>query len=92
MTPAMNFEDALDLLIATSITCLGNGKPKLKRAVEIATSYRELSPTSAPSISVEQLDALQMWFGAAGGFSAASLFHVSVDADERGDVLKRGQQ
>jgi hypothetical protein len=57
----MNFEDALDLLIATAITCLGNGKPKLRRAVEIAIHYRELSPTSPPAISLQQLELLGVW-------------------------------
>ena len=61
MTPAMNFEDALDLLIATGITCLRNSNPKLKRAIEIAISYRELDPTSPSAISLEQLDTLQRW-------------------------------
>ena len=57
----MNFEDALDLLIANAITCLGNGKPKLRRAVEIAIHYRELSPTSPPAISLQQLELLGVW-------------------------------
>lgn len=57
----MNFEDALDLLIANAITCLGTGNPKLRRAVEIAISYRELSSTSAPVISLEQLNLLGAW-------------------------------
>ena len=48
MTPAMNFEVALDLLIATAITCLRHDNHKLRRAVEIAINYRELFPTTPP--------------------------------------------
>ena len=55
------FDDALDLLIANAITCLGNGNPKLRRAVEICIHYRELSPTSAPAISTQQLEILGSW-------------------------------
>lgn len=55
MTPAMNFEVALDLLIATAITCLRHDNPKLRRAVEIAINYRELFPTTPPAISLQQL-------------------------------------
>ena len=58
---SMNFEDSLDMLIASAITCLGNGNPKLKRAVEICISYRELSPISAPAISLQQLEMLGAW-------------------------------
>ena len=57
----MNFEDALDLLIATAITCLRNDNRNLRRAVEIAISYRELSPTTPPAISLEQLEILGSW-------------------------------
>ena len=48
MTPAMNFEVALDLLIATAITCLRHDNPKLRRAVEIAINYREFSQQRPP--------------------------------------------
>ena len=48
MTPAMNFEVALDLLIATAITCLRHDNPKLRRAVEIAINYRELFQQRPP--------------------------------------------
>ena len=58
MTPAMNFEVALDLLIATAITCLRHDNPKLRRAVEIAINYRELFPTTPPAISLQQLELL----------------------------------
>jgi hypothetical protein len=62
MTPAMNFEDPLDLLIATAVTCLRNDNRKLRRAIEVAISYRELSPTSAPpAISLQQLELLGDW-------------------------------
>jgi hypothetical protein len=57
----MNFDDALDLLIANAITCLGSSNPKLKHAVEICIHYRELSPTSTPAISMEQLELLGAW-------------------------------
>ena len=60
MTPAMNFEVALDLLIATAITCLRHDNPKLRRAVEIAINYRELFPTTPPAISLQQLE-LWVW-------------------------------
>jgi hypothetical protein len=56
----MNFDDALDLLVAHAITCLGHN-PKLKRAVEICIQYRELSPTSTSAISMEQLELLGAW-------------------------------
>jgi hypothetical protein len=59
MTPAMNIEEALDLLIATAITCLRNDNRKLRRAVEIAINYRELSPTRPPAISLQQLELLE---------------------------------
>ena len=63
----MNFEHALDVLIATSITCLRNRDSKLNRAIEIAIQYRELSPnTRAPAISAAQLEALQKMVGANG--------------------------
>jgi hypothetical protein len=42
----MNFEDALDMLIAVGITNLRNSNPKLKRAIELAIHYREFSPTN----------------------------------------------
>jgi len=61
MTADMNFEVALDLLIATAITCLRNDNRKLRRAVEIAINYRELSPTTPPAISLEQLELLRAW-------------------------------
>ena len=61
MTPAMNFEVALDLLIATAITCLRHDNPKLRRAVEIAINYRELFPTTPPAISLQQLELLGDW-------------------------------
>jgi hypothetical protein len=62
MTPDMNFEDALDMLIATSITCLRNHDHRLKKAIQIAINYQALSPTPhIPAISLEQLDALQRW-------------------------------
>ena len=61
MTPAMNFEVALDLLIATAITCLRHDNPKLRRAVEIAINYRELFPTTPPAISLQQLEVLGAW-------------------------------
>ena len=61
MTPAMNFEVALDLLIATAITCLRHDNPKLRRAVEIAINYRELFPTTSPAISLQQLELLAAW-------------------------------
>jgi hypothetical protein len=58
----MNFEEALDLLIATAITCLRNDNRKLRRAIEVAINYRELSPTSAPpAISLKQLELLGAW-------------------------------
>jgi hypothetical protein len=57
----MNFEDALDLLIATAITCLRNDNRKLRRAIEIAINYRELSPTTPPAISLQQLELLGAW-------------------------------
>ena len=57
----MTFEDSLDLLIAVAITNLRNSNPKLKRAVEIAIHYRELSPTTPPAISLEQLEILGSW-------------------------------
>ena len=47
----MNFEVALDLLIATAITCLRHDNRKLRRGVEIAINYRELFPTTPPAIS-----------------------------------------
>ena len=54
-TPAMNFEVALDLLIATAITCLRHDNPKLRRAVEIASRHhRELSnnaPRHFPAVT-----------------------------------------
>jgi hypothetical protein len=68
----MNFEDSLDVLIATSITCLRNRDHKLKRAIEIAINYRSLSPASARAISLEQLDALQKWLASAKGRSDAT--------------------
>ena len=61
MTPAMNFEVALDLLIATAITCLRHDNHKLRRAVEIAINYRELFPTTPPAISLQQLELLGDW-------------------------------
>ena len=61
MTPAMNFEVALDLLIATAITCLRHDNHKLRRAVEIAINYRELFPTTPPAISLQQLEVLGAW-------------------------------
>jgi hypothetical protein len=61
MTPAMNFEVALDLLIATAITCLRHDNPKLRRALEIAINYRELFPTTPPAISLQQLELLGAW-------------------------------
>ena len=61
MTPAMNFEAALGLLIATAITCLRHDNPKLRRAVEIAINYRELFPTTPPAISLQQLELLGDW-------------------------------
>ena len=61
MTPAMNFEVALDLLIATAITCFRHDNPKLRRAVEIAINYRELFPTTPPAISLQQLELLGDW-------------------------------
>ena len=57
----MNFEIALDLLIATAITCLQHDNPKLRRAVEIAINYRELFPTTPPAISLQQLELLGAW-------------------------------
>jgi hypothetical protein len=60
-TADINFEDALDLLIATTVTCLRNDNRKLRRAIEVAISYRELSPTSAPAISLQQLELLGDW-------------------------------
>ena len=61
MTPAMNFEVALDLLIATAIARLRHDNPKLRRAVEIAINYRELFPTTPPAISLQQLELLGAW-------------------------------
>ena len=57
----MNFDDALDLLIATAITCLRHDNPKLRRAVEIAINYREFFPTTPPAISLQQLELLGAW-------------------------------
>ena len=57
----MTFADALDALIATSITCLRNSNPRLKRAVEICINYRELSPAGGPAISLQQLEMLGAW-------------------------------
>jgi hypothetical protein len=57
----MTFETALDLLIATSITCLRNDNRKLRRAIELAIHYREFSPTTPPAISLEQLEILGSW-------------------------------
>jgi hypothetical protein len=48
MTPAMNFEVALDLLIATAITCLRHDNPKLRRAVEIALITASFSQQRPP--------------------------------------------
>jgi hypothetical protein len=58
----MNFEDALDLLIATAVTCLRNDNRKLRRAIEVAINYRGLSATSAPpAITLQQLELLGAW-------------------------------
>ena len=57
----MNFEVALDLLIATAITCLRHDNPRLRRAVEIAFYYGELFPTTPPAISLQQLELLGAW-------------------------------
>jgi hypothetical protein len=77
----MNFEDALDTLIVAGITCLRHHDIKLKRAIEIAINYRELSPnTKAPVISAEQLDALQRWLAPMG---------VAAEADERAKIEDR---
>ena len=67
MLPESEFENAIDLLIANAITCLGNGNPKLRHAIEIAIHYRELCPTSAPSISLQQLEMLGAWLAPATG-------------------------
>jgi hypothetical protein len=57
----MDFAGALDVLIATAITCLRNDNRKLRRAVEIAINYRELSPTTPPAISLQHLELLGAW-------------------------------
>lgn len=61
MITSADFEVALDLLIANAITCLGSGTPRLRRAIEICIRYRELSPTSAPAVSTQQLEILGAW-------------------------------
>jgi hypothetical protein len=77
----MNFEDALDTLIVTGITCLPSHDARLKRAIEIAINFRELSPnTKAPAISTEQLAALQKWLAP---------MRVAAEADERAEIEDR---
>jgi hypothetical protein len=75
----MTFETSLDLLIATSITCLRNDNRKLRRAIEIAISYRALSPTSEPAISSQELELLGAWLIP----PTAVFMRAAAEADER---------
>ena len=49
MTPAMNFEVALDLLIATAITCLRHDNPNgLSRSRLFTASFSQQRPPPFP--------------------------------------------
>ena len=69
----------MDLLIATAITCLRNDNRNLRRAIEIAISYRALSPTSEPAISLQQLELLGAWLVP----PTAVFMRAAAEVDER---------